>query len=228
MICLCLYKSCQRGKLMMYSNKNKFPDWYLRIYISCQFYLSFSKHFSHYLYLNRIFQEYLIQLYTPVFPLMIFIAFLQGRGLQVSQVKLIWLCAQDFIFFITLNSTLLPLLSLFLPHVVYSSLFAARSPGEIKVNLQRYIPISRPPPILFFYCCCQSLHLFLLLYSNVTNKPQKNKCRPLAVQRMQSCRNDEQRTGRRAFAVSVLFTVISSDFSSCFFVCLQLFHSFFS
>lgn len=62
-------------------------------------------------------------------------------------------------------------------------------------------------PFIVCRCCTQ-------MFQNQTAEEQVPSCRAAEMMK--------KRTGGRAFAVSVWFTVISSAFSSCFFICLKL------
>lgn len=117
----------------------------------------------------------------------------QVRGLQVSQLKYLY-CSSTHLspFYTHFNATLLRC-SLPTPP---PPPFAARSPGEIKVNLQRYNIIS---PSL--------TRLFSLGFRSVT--------RSLPVSRRQTFRNGERQT-----SVSILSTCRSSPPTVCRLTCI--------
>lgn len=98
------------------------------------------------------------------------------------------------------------------PRVISSSLLAARSPGETKVNPpERYDDISSITSSLLF-CFILSISLSVCLMTKVlhSNSRKTSAVRSLHKE-WQTYSNNEKPTSGRAFAVSVLLSCRSSD-----------------
>lgn len=92
-------------------------------------------------------------------------------------------------------------------------LFAARSPGETKVNLRRDTTTSLPSLSLFFLSIPPSVCLFVTRTVLNSNDANSRKTSAVCSLCKETNSNNANLTGGRAFAVSVLFTCQSSGLS---------------